>query len=98
MRNKYKNISEEETEKMKKYKKNYREKMKTIFQKKRKKKMREYKKNYREKRKLQLSDSLSDSLKRPSSADEVISKSSSIYLNIFFFFLIYLHSSKNTCG
>ena len=42
-------------------------------------KMREYQNNYREKKKLQLSDSLSDSLKRPSSSsDEVISKSSSI--------------------
>ena len=52
--------------------------MKNNISKEKKEKMREYQKNYREKRKLQLSDLLSDSLKRPSSSDEVISKSPSI--------------------
>ena len=77
MRDKYKNLSEEDKEKIKKYQKIIEKKWKTIFQ--NKKEMKEYQINYRPKKKLQLSDSLSDSLKRPSSSsDEVISKSSSI--------------------
>ena len=77
MRNKYKNLSEEEKEKIKKYQENYREKMKNNMSEEKKEKMKEYQRNYREKKKLQLSDSLSESLKRPSSSsssDEVISK------------------------
>ena len=79
MRNKYKNLSEEERDKIKKYQKNYREKMKNNISEEKTEKMREYQKNYREKKKLQLSDSLSDSLKRPSSSsDEINSKLSLI--------------------
>ena len=52
MRDKYKNLSEEEREKMKSYQKNYRKKMENNISEEKMKKMREYKKNYREKRRL----------------------------------------------
>ena len=52
MRDKYKDLSEEEKEKIKIYQKNYREKMKNNISEERRKKMREYQKNYREKRRL----------------------------------------------
>ena len=65
MRDKYKNLSEEDKEKMKMYQKNYREKMKNNISEEKRDKMREYQKNYRaKKKKLQLSDSLSDSLRK----------------------------------
>ena len=54
MRDKYKNLSEEDKEKIKKYQKNYREKMKNNISEEKKEKMREYQKNYRAKKKLQL--------------------------------------------
>ena len=60
MRDKYKNLSEEEKEKLKIYQKNYREKIKNYILEKKMKKMKEYQKNYREKKKLQSSDSLLD--------------------------------------
>ena len=50
MRDKYKNLSEEEGEKIKIYQKNYREKMKNNISEEIKEKMREYQKNYRNKR------------------------------------------------
>ena len=50
MRDKYKNLSEEEREKIKIYQKNYREKMKNNISEEIKEKMREYQKNYRNKR------------------------------------------------
>ena len=79
IRDKYKNLSEEDNEKVRVYQKYYREKMKNNISEEKKEKMREYQKNYRAKKKLQLSDSLSDSPKRPSSSsDEVITNSSSI--------------------
>ena len=60
---------------MKKYQKNYREKMKNNISEEKKEKMKEYQKSYRAKKKLQLSDSLSDSVKETSSSsEEVISK------------------------
>ena len=52
MRDKYKNLSEEEKEKIKIYKKNYRKKMKNNISEEKMEKMREYRKNYREKRRL----------------------------------------------
>ena len=52
MRDKDKNLSEEETEKMKNYQKNYREKMKNNISEEKREKMREYQKNCREKRRL----------------------------------------------
>ena len=52
MRDKYKNLSEEEKEKIKIYQKNYRENMKNNISKEKIEKMREYQKNYREKRRL----------------------------------------------
>ena len=58
--------------------KNMRDKYKNLS-KEDKEKMKKYQKNYRGSKKLQLPDSLSDSIKRPSSSpDEAISKSSSI--------------------
>ena len=62
MRDKYKNLSEEDKEKIKKYQKNYREKMKNNILEEKREKKREYQKNYREKKKLQLLESQSDSL------------------------------------
>ena len=50
MRDKYKNLSEEEREKMKSYQRNYTEKMKNKISEEKREKMREYKKHYREKR------------------------------------------------
>ena len=51
MRNKYKNLSEEEIEKIKIYqKKKYREKMKNNISEEKREKMREYQKNYRKKK------------------------------------------------
>ena len=50
MRNKYKNLSEEEKEKIKIYQKNYREKMKNNISEEKREKMREYQKNYRKKK------------------------------------------------
>ena len=52
MRDKYKNLSGEEKEKIKKYQKNYRKKMKNNISEEKKEKMREYQKNYREKKGL----------------------------------------------
>ena len=52
MRDKYKNISEEEKEKIKLYQKNYREKMKNNISEEKREKMREYQKNYGEKTRL----------------------------------------------
>ena len=52
MRDKFKNLSEEEKEKIKIYQKNYREKMKNNISEEKREKMREYQKNYREKRRL----------------------------------------------
>ena len=46
------NLSEEDKEKMKKYPKNYREKMKNNISEEKKEKMREDLKNFREKRRL----------------------------------------------
>ena len=51
MRDKYKNLSEEDKEKMKMYQKNYREKMKNNISEEKRDKMREYQKNYRAKKK-----------------------------------------------
>ena len=51
MRNKYKNLSEEEREKIKSYQKNYREKMKDNISEEKREKVREYQKNYRAKKK-----------------------------------------------
>ena len=45
---KYKNLSEEDKEKMKLYKKNYREKTKNNISEEKREKMRAYQKNYRE--------------------------------------------------
>ena len=50
MRDKYKNLSEDDKEKMKNYQKNYREKMKSNISEEKREKMREYQKNYREKK------------------------------------------------
>ena len=50
MRNKYKNLSEEEREKIKSYQKNYREKMKDNISEEKREKVREYQKNYRAKK------------------------------------------------
>ena len=52
MRDKYKNLSEEKKEKIKIYKKNYREKMKNNISEEKRGKMTEYQKNYREKKRL----------------------------------------------
>ena len=52
MRDKYKNLLEEDKEKMKKYQKNYREKMKNNISEEKREKMKEYQKNYIEKRRL----------------------------------------------
>ena len=52
MRDRYKNLSGEEREKMRKYQKNYREKMKNNISKDKREKMKEYQKNYREERRL----------------------------------------------
>ena len=52
MRDKYKNVSEEEKEKIKIYPKNYRENMKNNISEERREKMRKCQKNYREKRRL----------------------------------------------
>ena len=52
MRDKYKNLSKEEKEKIKIYQKNYREKMKDNISEEKKEKMKEYQKKYREKKKL----------------------------------------------
>ena len=52
MRDKYKNLSEEEREKVKDYQKIYREKMKNNISQEKGEKMRECQKNYREKRRL----------------------------------------------
>ena len=52
MRDKYKNLSEEEREKNEKLSKKYREKMKSNISGEKREKMREYQKNYREKRRL----------------------------------------------
>ena len=51
MRNKYKNLSEEEREKIKSYQKNYSEKMKDNISEEKREKVREYQKNYRAKKK-----------------------------------------------
>ena len=51
MRDKYKNVSEKEREKMKSYQK-HREKMKSNISEEKREKMREYQKIYREKRRL----------------------------------------------
>ena len=53
MRGKYKNLSEEDQEKMEKYQKNYSKKMKNNISEEKREKMREYQKNYRTKKKLQ---------------------------------------------
>ena len=50
MRDKFKNLSKEEKEKIKIYKKNYREKMKNNISEEKKEKMREYQKKYRKKK------------------------------------------------
>ena len=50
MRDKYKNLSEEEKEKIKIYQKNYRERMKNNISEEKEEKMREYQKNYRKKK------------------------------------------------
>ena len=47
MRDKYKNLSEEEKEKIKIYQKHYREKMKNNISAEKRKKIKEYQKNYR---------------------------------------------------
>ena len=52
MRDKYKNLSEEEKDKIKIYLKNYREKMKNNISEEEREKMRKYQKNYTEKRRL----------------------------------------------
>ena len=54
MRDRYKNLSEEEREKLKSYPKDYRKKMKNNISEEKREKMREYqkKKKYREKRTL----------------------------------------------
>ena len=52
MRDKYKNLSEEEGKKMKKYQNKYTEMMKNNISEGKREKMREYQKNYREKRRL----------------------------------------------
>ena len=49
MRNEYKNISEEDKEKMRAYQKNYRENMKNNISDEQKEKMRLYQKEYKEK-------------------------------------------------
>ena len=52
MKDKYKSLSEEENEKIKKYQKNYREKMKNNISEEKKEKIKKYQKNYREKKRL----------------------------------------------
>ena len=52
MREKNKNLSEENKEKMKKYQKIYREKMKKNISEEKREKMKAYQRNYREKRRL----------------------------------------------
>ena len=52
MRDKYKNLSEEDKEKMKKYLENYRQKMRNNISEEKRDRMRKYQKNYREKRKI----------------------------------------------
>ena len=52
MRDKYKNLSEEEKENIKKYQKNYIEKMKNNISEEKKEKIKAYQKNYREKKRL----------------------------------------------
>ena len=52
MRDKYKNLSQEEKKMMKSYQNNYREKIKSNISEEKKEKMREYPKHYREKRRL----------------------------------------------
>ena len=51
MRDKYKNLSEEEREKMKSYQKNYTEKIKNNVSEEKREEMKKYKKNYSEKKK-----------------------------------------------
>ena len=52
MRDKYKNLSEEEREKMKSYQKNYTEKIKSNISEEKREKMKKHKKNYSEKKRL----------------------------------------------
>ena len=52
MRDKYKNLSEEENKKMKSYQKNYREKMKNHISEEKREKMRGYQKIIEKKRRL----------------------------------------------
>ena len=50
MRDKYKNLSEEDREKIKKYQKKHKEKMKNNISDQKREKIKEYQKNYREKK------------------------------------------------